>query len=365
METSQSSTRLTRRSRVPCLLLHQRGPASGHSAFMAPATCLRRYRTMLTIDTDQGRATEVDAGSAVEEADVAVAAHLARVKDHPVMRFVGALSEVGDQPQLTVISSAVLAYGVVAGDRRAARAGMRMLGSLAIAFGLKTALKHLVARTRPNLLLDQGALRSGAVRARWRRMAFLSLRPHGRQRGGRIRPRQCLPAGAHGGLHGRCCCGARSGSARGSLPAGCRRGRAGRRRGRSLREAVTQSAFGTSDVERSPSDGVGSAFQEVSAHGRRVEDSMVIRGESTLEQIDTIATNEKFRIRPLSESLATSSDGPNAGFLRYLATEPTVVDALAYSGATSGELRQGPGHSSRDQPRRLSPSPRSPEAWIR
>ena len=64
---------------------------------------------------------------------------------------------------------------------------------------------------------------------------------------------------------------------------------------------------------------------------------MVIRGESTLEQIDTIATNEKFRIRPLSESLATSSDGPNAGFLRYLATEPTVVDALAYSGATSPE----------------------------
>ena len=52
---------------------------------------------------------------------------------------------------------------------------------------------------------------------------------------------------------------------------------------------------------------------------------MIIRGESTLEQIDTIATNEKFRIRPLSASLATYSEGPNAGFMRYLATEPTIV----------------------------------------
>ena len=110
---------------------------------------------MQTIDTDQGR-TDINATSAAEEADVALATHLARHKDHPFVRGLGTISEVGDQPPLLVISGAVLAYGVLAGDRRAAGAGARMLGSLVLATWIKTGLKHLVARTRPNVLLDEG-----------------------------------------------------------------------------------------------------------------------------------------------------------------------------------------------------------------
>ena len=123
-----------------------------------------RLRTMLhgsalmdmqAIDTDQGR-TDIEADSAAEEADVALAAHLASHRDHPAVRSLGAMSESGDQPPLLVLSGAVLAYGVLAGDRRATGAGARMLGSLVLATWMKTGLKRLVARTRPNVLLDQG-----------------------------------------------------------------------------------------------------------------------------------------------------------------------------------------------------------------
>ena len=110
---------------------------------------------MLTINTDQGR-TKVEASSAAEETDVALAARFAARRDHPVVRGLGTMSEVGDQPPLLVLSGAVLAYGVLAGDRRAAGAGARMLGSLVLATWIKTGLKRLVARTRPNVLLNEG-----------------------------------------------------------------------------------------------------------------------------------------------------------------------------------------------------------------
>jgi len=111
---------------------------------------------MLSVDTDLSRATPVDTGSSVEAADVALAAHLAKNKDDPAVRTVGALSEVGDQWPLVALSGALLASGAFTGDRRAVWAGTRMLASLALATAIKTGLKNLVARTRPNVLLDEG-----------------------------------------------------------------------------------------------------------------------------------------------------------------------------------------------------------------
>ena len=111
---------------------------------------------MLTIERDQNRTRKIASGSAAEEADVAMAASLASRKDHPLMRALGAASEVGDQPPLLVLTGAVLAYGVLASDRRAASAGGRMLGSLLLATAVKAGLKRMVSRTRPNVLLDHG-----------------------------------------------------------------------------------------------------------------------------------------------------------------------------------------------------------------
>ena len=111
---------------------------------------------MLNIDTDQGRMATVEGASAAEEADISAAAHLAGRKDHPLVQALGVLSEVGDQPPLVALCGAVLVYGVLAGDRRAARTGTRMLGSLVLATWVKGGLKRFVARTRPNVLLDKG-----------------------------------------------------------------------------------------------------------------------------------------------------------------------------------------------------------------
>lgn len=110
---------------------------------------------MLTINTNLGR-TRVQTGSDAEDADVVVAAQLANRRDHPVVRGLGTMSEVGDQPPLLALSGAVLAYGVLAGNHRATEAGARMLGSLVLATWIKTGLKRLVARTRPNVLLQEG-----------------------------------------------------------------------------------------------------------------------------------------------------------------------------------------------------------------
>lgn len=93
---------------------------------------------------------------AVEKADVDAAAHLGQHRHHPLMRAAGALSEVADQPPLLAGCGAVLAYGILAGNARVARAGAGMLASVVVATAMKGAVKKLVSRTRPNVLLDEG-----------------------------------------------------------------------------------------------------------------------------------------------------------------------------------------------------------------
>ena len=97
-----------------------------------------------------------DAVGAVEDADVRVATRLARHRHHPAMRVAGTLSEAGDQPPLIALAGAVLACGLLAGERRLALAGGRMLASHLLATWVKSGIKHVVARTRPHVLLDEG-----------------------------------------------------------------------------------------------------------------------------------------------------------------------------------------------------------------
>jgi hypothetical protein len=113
---------------------------------------------MPTIEiTDRGMASAAPAtGTRAEDADIEIATRLAGAKDHPVVRTLGAMTEVADQPPLFALCGAVVAYGLVAGDRRAAIAGVRMLASFLVATGIKGGLKRLVSRTRPNVLMDEG-----------------------------------------------------------------------------------------------------------------------------------------------------------------------------------------------------------------
>ncbi|WP_210528866.1 phosphatase PAP2 family protein [Rubellimicrobium arenae] len=97
----------------------------------------------------------------VENADRAVAEDAARVRQHPVTHALGQLSEVADQPPMFALGALTLAAGLVAGERRVAEAGGRLLASVALATALKSTVKNIVTRTRPYVLAEEGRYESG------------------------------------------------------------------------------------------------------------------------------------------------------------------------------------------------------------
>lgn len=58
-------------------------------------------------------------------------------------------SELGDQPQMLAISGGLCALGLVRGDRRMARAGVRMVAAHLLATAAKNFVKKRIDRTRP------------------------------------------------------------------------------------------------------------------------------------------------------------------------------------------------------------------------
>jgi len=107
----------------------------------------------------QPRTHELTDASPLEQADVAAAGQLARHRHHPALRAATGFSQLADQPPLLAASSAVMAWGLLSGDRHLARRGGYLLASVGLATLLKSAVKRLVSRTRPNVLLDQGLYR--------------------------------------------------------------------------------------------------------------------------------------------------------------------------------------------------------------
>lgn len=94
--------------------------------------------------------------SALERADVAVAQAVAPYRKTPAIRALGTLSELADQPQLFSICAGTAVLGLVTGNRRLARAGLRMFAAELLATALKTAIKRSVDRTRPHVLVEEG-----------------------------------------------------------------------------------------------------------------------------------------------------------------------------------------------------------------
>jgi len=92
----------------------------------------------------------------VEKLDLAVAERLTPVRKRRPVKAAGKASEVGDQPPLYLLSGAVLAAGVLIGDRRTSKAGVRMAASHFLAIRFKNLAKRLVDRTRPSLIPEQG-----------------------------------------------------------------------------------------------------------------------------------------------------------------------------------------------------------------
>ena len=75
--------------------------------------------------------------------------------------FLGALSEVADQPPLVGICLATIGSGVILRRRDVTRTGVRMLVAHALATGAKSVLKSSIDRTRPSKALADGEHQAG------------------------------------------------------------------------------------------------------------------------------------------------------------------------------------------------------------
>lgn len=93
---------------------------------------------------------------AIVDADIdAGHALVAGLKDHPVVWAAGVLSEVADQPPMVTINIATITTGLVRGDRRLTRTGVRMLAAHGAATLAKGLIKRNVDRARPALFSDR------------------------------------------------------------------------------------------------------------------------------------------------------------------------------------------------------------------
>ena len=103
-----------------------------------------------------GTATDRNGTTTIEDADIALSESISSERKHPLVKALGTLGDLGDQPQLTALGACTLAFGLLSGRRRVALAGANMLLSLAAATAIKTVVKNTVSRTRPHVLLDEG-----------------------------------------------------------------------------------------------------------------------------------------------------------------------------------------------------------------
>jgi undecaprenyl-diphosphatase len=110
--------------------------------------------------------TLVEGANALEEADQAVAEAVLPIRQNPAVRMIGALSEIGDQPEMRTLSAGLIGAGLLLGNPRLSRAGARMLLAHEIATAAKSFIKARVDRTRPRSLDDGEAphIRKGGNR---------------------------------------------------------------------------------------------------------------------------------------------------------------------------------------------------------
>ena len=95
------------------------------------------------------RSPLAQAAETLARADAAIDRTFAPHRKDPLVRTVGLISEVSDQPQLRWISAACIAAGLLGSSKRLARAGMRMLLAHELATMTKNFMKDEVDRTRP------------------------------------------------------------------------------------------------------------------------------------------------------------------------------------------------------------------------
>ena len=99
----------------------------------------------------------------VERHDIAAAKWLTQARHYPAVRAASAIGEIGHELPVLATAGAVVAWGLLSGDRHLARGGGHMLASVVLASALEAMVKLIVARTRPHLLLDEGVYEAGLL----------------------------------------------------------------------------------------------------------------------------------------------------------------------------------------------------------
>ncbi|RYD34164.1 MAG: phosphatase PAP2 family protein [Verrucomicrobiaceae bacterium] len=94
--------------------------------------------------------------SAPEKADMAVARAVSPYRHTPVVRGISHFAKLGNQPPLMTVSTGVFGIGLLTGNKRLARAGLRMIAANSLALVAKNFVKERVDRTRPELLIREG-----------------------------------------------------------------------------------------------------------------------------------------------------------------------------------------------------------------
>lgn len=94
--------------------------------------------------------------AAAERVDLTLSQAAGEYRGTPLVRFLGKVSEVADQPQLTTLNLLTVAAGAMRRDRQLLETGLHMLAAHALATLAKSVIKRSVDRTRPKLLVDEG-----------------------------------------------------------------------------------------------------------------------------------------------------------------------------------------------------------------
>ncbi|MDB5687998.1 MAG: phosphatase family protein, partial [Rhizorhabdus sp.] len=93
----------------------------------------------------------------VEQVDREIARATGAGRKTPLVKTLGTISDLADQPPLIAVSALTIGAGLVSRDRRLARAGVRMLASHWVATTMKSFVKHRIDRTRPFVMLAGGS----------------------------------------------------------------------------------------------------------------------------------------------------------------------------------------------------------------
>ena len=96
-----------------------------------------------------------DVASAVEEADKDAARSAARHRHHPVVKSLGAASEIADQIPLSLVCAAMIGGGAIAGRPQITQAGLKMMTAHVLANSVKRIIKNNFKRTRPKVMIEE------------------------------------------------------------------------------------------------------------------------------------------------------------------------------------------------------------------